>query len=61
MDKRAIILHNETLALSKIRAEYQKSGLLGAMRLCQSYMGLTAQGAYAEVRELCADLEAPES
>ena len=57
MDKQAVILHNETLALSNIRTEFQKNGLLSAMRLCQSYMGLNAKDAYAEVKSLCEDLD----
>jgi len=57
MTKQEMTLHNETLALCNIRDEYAIHGLIGAMRLCQTYMGMDTQGAYAEVKRLCKDLD----
>jgi hypothetical protein len=48
-----MILHNESLAIQKIQAEYNRNGLYGAMKLCQEFMGVDARAAYEKVRMLC--------
>lgn len=53
MTKEEMTLHNETLALRNIQDEYTLHGLIGAMRLCQTYMGVDAKAAYKEVMRLC--------
>lgn len=56
MDKKAMILHNESTAYKKIRSAYKKYGLPKAMRLCSEFMGLEFKAAYNEVRKICADI-----
>lgn len=53
MTKEEISRHNETLAIQNIQIEYINGNILGAMKLCQEYMGLSATGAYEKVKELC--------
>jgi hypothetical protein len=53
MTKPDLIAYNESLARQKIQIAYINDGLIEAMKLCQLYMGLSTQEAYAKVKEMC--------
>jgi len=53
MTKPEMSAYNESIAVHNIREEYSTAGLLGAMKLCQYYMGGSAEEAYEKVKEIC--------
>jgi|AGTN01.2.fsa_nt_gi hypothetical protein len=56
MTKQEMSLHNESLAIQKIRTAHAKGNLYDAMKLCQDFMCLDAKEAYAKVKLLCEDM-----
>jgi hypothetical protein len=57
MSKDEMILHNEHLAIQKVRREYQKNGIVSAMKLCQTFTGQSVKDAYQTVQDWCEELK----
>lgn len=53
MTRQEISQCNEALAIQKVRLEYQRSGLLAAMRMWQNFTGASTREAYEKVKEMC--------